>query len=74
MSHFLAGTVLGEAQVSLFVAGAVLGEAQVSHFVQAQYLVKLKCHFSWQAQYCKFLSDVGRSFYVAGAVFGEFGG
>ena len=33
MSLFVAGTVLGEGQVSLFVAGAVLGEGQVSLFV-----------------------------------------
>ena len=33
MSLFVAGTVLGEVQVSLFVAGAVLGEVQASLFV-----------------------------------------
>ena len=57
MSLFVAGTILGEVQVSLFVAGAVFGEDLVSLFVAGVSSV-LK----------DFLRNLGMEFCVAGAM------
>ena len=67
-SLFVAGAVLGEAQVSLFVAGAVLGEAQVSLFVAGAVLGEAQVSFFMAGTV---LGEVQVSVFVAGVVLGE---